>query len=89
MRRTHHVCCSRSGYQFEPHDLNRTDTAALFYHRLAESFKFAHAKRSQLGDPQKTNLQQVRFTLALPQDDLFRPSEAHCQSDIEIIRGWD
>ncbi|CAF1417852.1 unnamed protein product [Adineta ricciae] len=45
------------GYDFQPTDLNETNTAALFYHRLTESFKFAFAKRSELADPLKINLQ--------------------------------
>ncbi|UJR24668.1 hypothetical protein I4U23_006041 [Adineta vaga] len=47
------------GYQFQVDDLNQNETAALFYHRLIESFKFAFAKRSQLGDPLKINLQHL------------------------------
>jgi len=31
----------------------------MFYHRLIESFKFAFAKRAELGDPQKTNQTEV------------------------------
>jgi gamma-glutamyltranspeptidase/glutathione hydrolase/leukotriene-C4 hydrolase len=39
--------------------LNNIERAGLFYHRLIESFKFAFAKRSELGDPKEVNMTQV------------------------------
>ena len=47
------------GYNFQSDDLHHIEKASLFYHRLIESFKFAFAKRSQLGDPFTHNLTQV------------------------------
>ena len=47
------------GYRVHPDDLKGTSTAALFYHRLIEAFKFAYAKRSELGDPAKVNISDV------------------------------
>ena len=47
------------GYKVNAADLNDTTTASLFYHRLIESFKFAYAKRSELGDPDKVNITDV------------------------------
>ena len=52
---------SDSGYNFQPDTLNRTNTAGLFYHRLIEAFKYAYAKRSELGDPRKINITQVNL----------------------------
>lgn len=51
--------CSSLGYTVHQSDLNSTDTAALFYHRLIEAFKFAYAKRSELGDPSQINITDV------------------------------
>ncbi|CAF2653013.1 unnamed protein product [Rotaria sp. Silwood2] len=44
------------GYNILERDLKKTSTSALFYHRLIEAFKFAYAKRSELGDPSKINV---------------------------------
>lgn len=46
-------------YNFDPNDLKDTEKAALFYHRLIEAFKFAYAKRSEIGDPEKIDIVEV------------------------------
>ncbi|CAF1456445.1 unnamed protein product, partial [Didymodactylos carnosus] len=47
------------GYKVQPDESQRTDTNALFYHRLVEAFKFAYAARSELGDPFHVDVQQL------------------------------
>jgi gamma-glutamyltranspeptidase/glutathione hydrolase/leukotriene-C4 hydrolase len=47
------------GYHVDANDLKTTSTSALFYHRLIEAFKFAYAKRSELGDPSMVNITDV------------------------------
>ena len=49
---------------------------ALMYHRLVETFKFAYAMRSRLGDEDYVNVTEViwnSFTTALTAD-LFHPN---------------
>ncbi|CAF1307416.1 unnamed protein product, partial [Didymodactylos carnosus] len=50
------------GYSVHHDELNKTDAAALFYHRVIEAFKFAYAKRSELADPKYTNISETNFT---------------------------
>ncbi|CAF3773833.1 unnamed protein product, partial [Rotaria sordida] len=47
------------GYHTHENDLQQSTTASLFYHRLIEAFKFAYAKRSELGDPSKINITEL------------------------------
>ena len=47
------------GYNVDANELKNTNTASLFYHRLIESFKFAFAKRAELGDPAQVNITDV------------------------------
>lgn len=55
-----------NGYNLEPNLLNNTEKAALFYHRLTESFKHAFAKRALLGDePDNEDIQKVSLKFIL------------------------
>ena len=47
------------GYDFNAHSINTTNQAILTYHRMAEAFKFAYAKRSALGDEEFVNITEV------------------------------
>ncbi|CAF4311079.1 unnamed protein product, partial [Rotaria sp. Silwood2] len=47
------------GYDMHENDLKTPTTSSLFYHRLIEAFKFAYAKRSELGDPSKINITEL------------------------------
>ena len=41
---------SFTGYIFNSDTDSNTEKAILFYHRVVEAFKFAYARRSELGD---------------------------------------
>jgi len=49
------------GYNFKPSDIPNQQT--LSYHRIIEAFKFAYAKRSELGDEDYVNVTEVSATL--------------------------
>ncbi|CAF1440184.1 unnamed protein product [Rotaria sordida] len=47
------------GYNMLENNFKNTSTSALFYHRLIEAFKFAYAKRNELGDPLQININDL------------------------------
>ena len=47
------------GYFMKGDNLKTKEARLLTYHRLVEAFKFAFAKRSELGDIRKVNLDKV------------------------------
>ncbi|CAF0760813.1 unnamed protein product [Adineta ricciae] len=47
------------GYDLYEGSVDRSSPSPLFYHRLIEAFKFAYAKRSELGDPLKINITEL------------------------------
>ena len=61
------------GYNFSPDDLEDEEDRILVYHRMVEAFKFAYAKRSDLGDEDFVDVQDVGFTL-------------HCRKAIYFVR---
>ena len=50
-----------AGYEFNSDSDMDTDKAVLFYHRITEAFKFAFARRSELGDKEFTAIQNVSW----------------------------
>lgn len=48
-----------NGYNFTSADISDSDRKTLTYHRIAEAFKFAYAKRSQLGDEDYVNVTEL------------------------------
>ena len=55
------ACCTvcLPGYNFTNDDIASIDKQTLTYHRIAEAFKFAYAKRSQLGDEDQIDVKDV------------------------------
>ena len=49
------------GYHFGPNDLNTVEESVLTYHRIAEAFKFAYARRSDLGDEDFLDIEEVSW----------------------------
>ncbi|KAI8514233.1 Gamma-glutamyltranspeptidase 1 [Branchiostoma belcheri] len=48
-----------SGYRFSPSSVDGVDNQILTYHRIIEAFKFAYAKRSELGDPNFVDIREL------------------------------
>lgn len=47
------------GYGFKREDLNGINNTVLTYHRIIEAFKYAYAKRTELGDTEFININEV------------------------------
>lgn len=48
-----------AGYNFTAGDLVTDASTTLTYHRIIEAFKFAYAKRTDLGDEDFVNVTEV------------------------------
>lgn len=53
------------GYKFTKESINGVDNTVLTYHRITEAFKYAYAKRTELGDTRYVNITQVKLYLLL------------------------
>lgn len=47
------------GYNFDKHSLDSINNTVLTYHRMIEAFKYAYAKRTELGDLNFVNISNV------------------------------
>ena len=50
-----YILNTMENYNVTPNDINNP----LMYHRLIESFKYAYAYRSQIGDPADANITKI------------------------------
>lgn len=48
-----------NGYKFDKGDVSTVDDTILTYHRIIEAFKYAFAKRTELGDPDFIDIKNV------------------------------
>ena len=56
-----HVC-GCVGYDFSPDDVSSVEGRILTYHRIIESFKFAYAKRTHMGDEDYVDMDDVSYS---------------------------
>lgn len=47
------------GYDFKRENLKGINNTILTYHRIIEAFKYAYAKRTELGDTNFINIKEV------------------------------
>ncbi|XP_055618642.1 glutathione hydrolase 1 proenzyme-like isoform X2 [Toxorhynchites rutilus septentrionalis] len=54
-------------YNFKPQDLSSINTTVLTYHRIIEAFKYSYGKRTQIGDPMFTDIEDLVRDLTSPE----------------------
>lgn len=53
------------GYEFNRESLNGVNNTVRTYHRIIEAFKYAYAKRTELGDTNFVNINEVSKIILL------------------------
>ena len=61
----HQFDCHFAGYDFTSKSVSK-EKIGLTYHRIAEAFKFGFARRSELGDDDFVNVEEVRNLIFSP-----------------------
>lgn len=51
------------GFHFTPRDLMSTEGTVKDIHYIVEAFKYAFAKRGELGDPEFSDIEEVSFII--------------------------
>jgi gamma-glutamyltranspeptidase len=54
-----HAVALYPGFNFSSDNLSSADQTVLTYHIIAEAFKFAYARRAELGDESFVNVTEV------------------------------
>lgn len=49
------------GYRFSKEDISSIKDTIMTYHRIVEAFKYTFAKRTELGDPEFVDIEDVKF----------------------------
>ncbi|RZC34783.1 G glu transpept domain containing protein, partial [Asbolus verrucosus] len=55
------------GFKFKPNDIQGVDNTVQTYHKIIEAFKYAYAKRTQLGDTSVVNITNLLHNLTSPE----------------------
>ena len=51
------------GYNFTSENVKTVNSSILTFHRMIEAFKFAYARRTEIGDPDYVNITDVSYNI--------------------------